>query len=162
MRVAAALSAIFFSLLFVGCNRQKPSTGIFVTLLRRGPNPFPRMTDADGLYIMSVLPGRRVRIRHEEIPFDDLGKRIEEVFQARTERMLLVSVEDQVEYRDVIEALDRASSQAPLRYGLMTKHSEPTPAEPSLFMEGKLIYTQYFLSQGHPVPLSKRRRGRTP
>ena len=162
MRFAAALAAILFSPLFTGCTRQKPSSGIVVTLVSRGPNPYLRTTDMDGLYLMTVLPGRSVRIRHEQIPFDDLGKRIEEVFRTRAERLLLVRVEGQVAFGDVIEALDRASSQVRLRYGLMTEHSEPTPAEPSLFMEGRFIYTQYFLSEGHPIPLSKRRMGRTP
>jgi len=54
--------------------------------------------------------------------------------------------------------VDRASSQVRLRYSLMTAHSEPTPAEPSLFMEGKFIYTQYFLSEGDPIPLKSAER----
>lgn len=149
MRRAAALSAIAFSLLLVGCSRQRPSTGIFVNLLSRGPDPFPRTTDADGLYVMTVLPQRRVRIRREEIVFEDLGKRIEELFRTREERLLLVRVEGQVEYGDVIAALDRVSSRVRLRYGLMTGHSQPTPAEPSLFMAGKFIYTQYFVPERH-------------
>ena len=72
----------------------------------------------------------------------------------------MVRVEGQVEYRHVIEALDRASSYVRLRYGLMTDRSEPTPAEPSLFMEGQFIYTQYFLSGGRPIPLSRPRKAR--
>src|SRR3954469_16897181 len=135
MRLVAALVVILCSPLFTGCNRQKPSTGVFVALLSRGPNPYPRITDMDGLYVMTVLPGRSVRIRHEQIPFEDLGKRIEEVFRTRAGRLLLVRVEGQVGFGDVIEALDRASSQVRLRYGLMTERSEPSPAEPSLFME---------------------------
>ncbi len=162
MRLAAPLAVILFATLLTGCTQQRPSTGIFVTLLSRGPNPYPRATDMDGLYLMTVLPGQCVRIRHEQIPFDDLGKRIEEVFRTRADRLLLVRVEGQVAFKDVIEALDRASSQVRLRYGLMTEHSEPTPAEPSLFMEGKFIYTQYFLSEGHPIPLVKRRTVPTP
>jgi hypothetical protein len=88
------------------------------------------MTDADGLYIMTILSKGNVRIRHEEIRFEDLGKRIEEVFRTRAERLLLVRVEGQVEFGDVVEALDRASSRVQLRFGLMTERTTPTPAEP--------------------------------
>lgn len=119
-----------------------------MTLLRRGPEPFPGATDGDGLYVMTILPKRCVRIRHEEIRFEGLGNRIEEVFRTRVERLLLVRVEGQVEFREVIEALDRASSRVRLRYGLITEGTAPTPAEPSLFMGGQLTYTQYFLPQG--------------
>jgi hypothetical protein len=115
--------------------------------------------DRDGLYVMTILPTRVVRIRHEEIRFEDLGARIEEVFRTRVERVLLVSIEAHTQYRDVLEALDRTSSHVQLRYGLMTERSAPTPAEPSLFMDGKLIYTQYFLPT-EPVPLTRRRTAR--
>jgi biopolymer transport protein ExbD len=115
---------------FVGCKAAKPSTGITVTLLHRGPDPHPGIIDADGLYLMTILPDRKVQIRHEQISFDALGQRVEEVFRTRAERLLLVRVEGQVEYQDVIDALDSASSRLHLRYGLMTDRSEPTPAEP--------------------------------
>lgn len=153
MRLASTLAVLCFSILSAGCKAQRPPVGISVTLLRRGPDPFPHMTDLDGLYIMTVLPGRKVRVRGEQITFDDLGKRIEEVFRTRAERLILVRVEGQVEYRDVIEALDRTSSRVRLHYGLMTKSSEPTPAEPSLFMGGKFIYRQYlFPDEATPAP----------
>lgn len=95
MRYAAALTVIGFSLLLLGCRaqRQRPSTAVFVTLVRRGPDPFPGMTDADGLYVMTILAGYKVRIRHEEIRFENLGRRLEEAFRTRAERLLLVKVE---------------------------------------------------------------------
>ena len=155
-RIGLAISVIGSSMLFLGCGDQRASTGIYVALVSRGPNPFPGMTDGDGLYIMTVLPDRRVRIRHEEIRFDDLGYRIEEVFRTRVERLLLVRVEGPVEFRALVEALDLASSRAGLRYGLITERTEPTPAEPSLFMGGHAIYTRYFVP-GEPVPLLNRR-----
>jgi len=131
-----------------------------VTLLRRGPDPFPGKTDGDGLYVMTIMSKCSVRIRHEEIPLENLGNRIEEIFRTRVERLLLVRVEGQVEFRDLIEALDRASSRVRLRYGLITERSEPTPDEPSLFMDGQCIYTQYFLPRV-PIPLSKHSAGQS-
>ena len=160
MRHATALTLFLSSLLFLGCSPRKPSAGIYVTLLRRGPNPFPHTTDGDGLYVMTIQAKRVARIRHEEIRFEDLGERIEEVFRTRVERLLLVRVDGQVEFRDVIDALDRASSRVQLQYGLITESSAPTSAEPSLFMDGNLIYTQYFLPT-EPIPLSKRVPGRS-
>ncbi len=140
------------ALLFVGCTPQRPSARIYVTLPRRGPDPFPGMTDGDGLYTMAIQAKGVVRIRHEYIRVENLGNRLEEIFRTRTERLLLVKVEGQVEFGDVIEVLDRASSRVQLQYGLLTELSTPTPAEPSLFMHGEPIYTQYFLPL-EPAPL---------
>ena len=144
MRHATAITITVFSLLFLGYTPQKPSAGIYVTLLRRGPDPFPGITDRDGLYIMTIQAKGVVRIRHEYISVENLGNRLAEIFRTRTERLLLVKVEGQVKFGDVIEVLDRASSRVQLQYGLITEGSTPTPAEPSLFMYGKSIYTQYF------------------
>jgi hypothetical protein len=142
-----------FSLLFLGCTLQKPLAGIYVTLLRRGPDPFPEVTDRDGLYIMTIQAKGVVRVRHEYIRVENLGNRLAEIFRTRTERLLLVKVvEGQVEFGDVIEVLDRASSRVQLQYGLITEGSTPTPAEPSLFMYGKSIYTQYVFPP-EPTPL---------
>lgn len=123
-----------------------------MTLLRRGPDPFPGMTDGDGLYIMTIQSKGVVRIRHEQIRVESLGNRLEEIFRTRAERLLLVKVEGQVKFGDVIEVLDRASSRVQLQYGLITESSTPTPAEPSLFMHSKVIYTQYFVPP-EPTPL---------
>jgi biopolymer transport protein ExbD len=89
-----------------------------------------------------------VRIRNESIHVESLGRRLEEVFRTRVERLLLVKVDGQVKFADMIDVLDRASSRVTLQYGLITERSTPTPSEPSLFMHDKLIYTQYFLSPG--------------
>jgi biopolymer transport protein ExbD len=156
MRHATGVTLAVSSLLFLGCTPQKPSAGISVALLRRGPNPFPGSTDGDGLYIMTIESKRVARVRGEHIRFENLGNRLEEVFRTRSERLLLVRVEGQVEFGDVIEVLDRASSGVQLQYGLMTERSTPTPAEPCLFMGGELIFTQYFLPP-EPMPLSRRR-----
>ena len=98
---------------------------------------------------MTIRSKGVVRIRNENIHVENLGRRLEEVFRTRAERLLLVKVEGQVKFGDVIEVLDRASSRVQLQYGLITELSTPTPAEPSLFMRGESIYTQYFLP---PVP----------
>jgi hypothetical protein len=132
----------------MGCTPQKPVAGIYVALLRRGPDPFPQENDLDGAYVMMIQSKEVVRIRNENILVENLGRRLEEVFRTRAERLLLVKVEGQIEFADVIDVLDRASSRVKLQYGLMTERSTPTPAEPSLFMDGKFIYTQYFPLSG--------------
>jgi hypothetical protein len=114
------------------------------------------MTDGDGLYIMRIHSKDLVHVRNEGIRVEDLGRRLAELFQTRAERLLLVKVEGQVDLGAVIQVLDRASSQVRLQYGLITETTTPTPAEPSLFMSGKLIYTQeIFMPQDalpvHPV-----------
>lgn len=103
---------------------------------------------------MTIQSKSVVRIRREYIHVENLGSRLEEVFQTRAERLLGVKVEGQVRLGDVIEVLDRASSRVQLQYGLITERSTPTPAEPCLFMHGELIYTQYFLRPSPTPPHS--------
>jgi biopolymer transport protein ExbD len=138
--------------MLTGCTPRKQAAGIYVNLVRRGPDPFPQATDQDGLYIMRIQSKDVVRIRQESIRVDNLGRRLEEAFRTRAEKLLLVKVEGQIEFADLIDVLDRASSQIKLQYGLITERTTPTPTEPSLFMHGEHVYTQYFLSQ-NPLPL---------
>jgi hypothetical protein len=59
-----------------------------------------------------------------------------------------MKVEGQVKFADVIEVLERACTRVQLQYGLITERSIPTPAEPSLFLHGELIYTrEIFMKQ---------------
>jgi hypothetical protein len=102
---------------------------------------------------MTIQSKGVVRIRNENVRVENLGRRLEEVFRTRVERLLLVKVEGQVKFADVVDVLDRASARVKLQYGLMTERSTPKPAEPSLFMRGESIYTHYFLSPG-PTPLN--------
>jgi hypothetical protein len=147
--------AVVCSSLFSAC-KPKPSRGICASLLRRGPDPFPGITDSDGARLMTIESKRVVRVQNEYIRFEDLGNRLEEIFRTRAERLLLVKVEGQLEFGDVVEVLDRAASRVQLEFGLMTGRSTPTPAEPSLFMNGKYIYTQYFFVPPRPIALHKR------
>jgi biopolymer transport protein ExbD len=153
---ATLIAITVSSLLAVACTSRKLSTGINVTLLRRGPDPF-HYTDADGLYIIAIQSKDVVRIRNEYVRIENLGTRLEEVFRTRVERLIFVKVEGQVQFADVIRVLDRASSRVQLQYGLITERSTPTPAEPSLFMHGEFIYTQYFMPL-RPMPLVRRSR----
>src|SRR5579884_4044953 len=125
-----------------GCARRKQATGIYVSLLRRGADPSPYLTDQDHLYIMRIESRDVVRIWHETIRIENLGRRLEEVFRTRAERLLLLRVEGQIEFADLIDVLDRASSRIKLQYGLMTRRSAPTPTEPALFMNGQHVYTE--------------------
>lgn len=148
LRCATAIAMTVFSLLLSGCGKPRttdPGSSIIVTLPRRGPDPLPSMTDGDGLLLMSIQSKNVVRIRHESIRIENLGHRLQDVFQTRTERLLLVKVEGSVTFGDVMEVLDRASSRVRLKYGLITGRSSPTLSEPSLFMQGELVYTQYFI-----------------
>jgi biopolymer transport protein ExbD len=139
-------------LMLTGCTPRKQAAGIYLSLLRRGPEAFPQATDQDGSYIMRIQSRDVVRIRQETIRVENLGRRLEEVFRTRAEKLLLVQVEGQIEFADLIDVLDRGSSQIKLQYGLITDRTAPTPTEPSLFMHGKHVYTQYFLT-ANPLPL---------
>ena len=133
--------------MFASCTTHGHATGIYVSLLNRRSDPLPEATDQDGLDIMRIQSRDVVRIRQETIRVEDLGRRLEEVFRTRAEKLLLVKVEGQIEFADLIDVLDHASSKTKLQYGLITAHTTPTPAEPSLFLHGQHVYTQYFLTQ---------------
>jgi hypothetical protein len=151
--VTASLLIVSFCL--CACTPKEPSLGVYVSTLRRGPNPFPDRTDGDALYVITIQAQRVVRVRNEEVQFEHLGDRIEEIFRTRAERLLLVRVEGQVDFRDVIDALKQAPSRVQLQYGIITERSAPTVDEPSLFLNDNLIYTQYFLPT-KPVPILPR------
>ena len=152
MRLTTPVAVVVISMVFSGCTLQKPSTGIYVALLNRRPNPAPWMTDGDGLRTMTIEPKRVVRVQTESVRFEDLGVHLQKVFGTRSERLLLVRVTGPVEFGDVIAVLDRASSRVALRYCLLTEGSMPTPTEPSLFLGDQLLYTQYFFPL-EPLPL---------
>jgi len=109
----------------------------------------------DGLYLMTIESTRMFRLRSEDIRFEDLASRLQTIFRTRSERLLLVKVDGDVEVGDVIEILD-TRSRVPLQFGLMTKNSTPTAAEPSLFMNRQFIYTQYFFAPLREIPLKPR------
>jgi hypothetical protein len=92
MRDITALATIVLSLLCVGCKTPELAVGIYVKLLKCGPDPFPGVGDRDGLYVMTVMSDRSVRLWDEKISFENLGRRMEEVFRTRSERLLLVRV----------------------------------------------------------------------
>ena len=121
-----------------------PSHGFVVNLLRRGPNPDVGVTDGDGLYTLVIQPNQMARIRYEQIPLEQLGRRLQMVFRMRSEHLLLVAVEGQVTFGEVMSFLDVASSVEHFDFALLTPNSAPTRQQPSLFMKGEAIYTQYF------------------
>jgi biopolymer transport protein ExbD len=132
------------------------SRGVYVNMLSRGPDPNPGLTDMDGLYLMTIESKHMVRLRSENIRFEDLASRLQSIFRTRSERLLLVKVDGDIEVGDVIEILDTARSRVPLKFGLLTKNSTPTAAEPSLFMNRQFIYTQYFFAPLRKIPLKPR------
>jgi biopolymer transport protein ExbD len=142
----------------------KVATGLRLNLLSRGPDPRPDENHGDNLYIMTILSNRKARIRHEEIQLENLGDRLRTVFSTRSEKLLLISVEGQVTVGEFVAFLDAARSVEGLNFALMTRNSVPLRQQPSLFMRGESIYTQYFFSDKHieirmlPGPRQKTRR----
>ncbi len=130
----------------------KPTNGLPLTLVRRGPDPDPRATDQDGLYHLIILTNRKARIRSEEIELNGLGTRLQTVFRTRSERLLLVSVKGQVTFGEVLSFFDAARSVDSLDIVLITPASAPLKEQPSLFIKDKHIYTQYFLND-KPYPV---------
>ena len=158
MRRTSVVTLAVYLLDLVSCAPRPVPTGIVLELLRRGPDPFPDKTDADGLFTMTIQSKEVVRIRGESVRMENLGRLLEELFRTREERLVLLKVDGQVPVGDMIEVMDQASSLVQLSYLLMTGRSTPTPAEPSLFLHGKPIHTQYFVP-AVPEPVLHRRSG---
>jgi hypothetical protein len=134
------------------------SHGIHLNLVTRGPDPQPYATDGDGLYTLVIQSNKIARIRHEEIPLANLGSRLRTVFSTRSERLLMIAVEGQVTFGEVLSFLDAARSVENMDFVLLTPNSVPVRQEPSLFMKGEAIYTQYsFPFVSSPIAIKRAR-----
>lgn len=60
----------------------------------------------------------------ESITEDSLGKRLEEVFKTRAERVVFVKGDPDLEFRDVAKAIDIAKGAGIDKVGLMTPKIE--------------------------------------
>jgi len=96
---------------------------------------------------MVIESNRMARIRHEQIPIENLGSRLRTIFSYRSEKLLLVTVEGSLAMGEFVRFLDAARAVEHLQFALLTPKSFPIKQQPTLFMKGQAIYTQYFFQE---------------
>jgi len=88
---------------------------------KNAPPPPP---DMDRTVVIIIDKDKRMKLNTEDITEAQLGKRLEEVFKTRNERVVFVKADPDLEFQVVARAIDIAKGAAIDKVGLMTKGVE--------------------------------------
>jgi biopolymer transport protein TolR len=88
---------------------------------KNSPPPPP---DQDRTVVIIIDKDRRMKLNTEDIVESQLGKRLEDVFKTRAERVVFVKGDPDLEFQYVARAIDIAKGAAIDKVGLMTKGVE--------------------------------------
>jgi biopolymer transport protein ExbD len=98
-------------------------------LVPQPPPPNQKPVDTDRTVVVQVLQtpsGKpRLKINQDDVSWDELGKRLEDIFKTRAERVMFVKGDDDVEFQNVAQVIDIArGTQVVDRVGLVTAKIE--------------------------------------
>lgn len=98
-------------------------------LVPQPPPPNQKPVDTDRTVVVQVVEvpsGKpKVKINQDETSWDQLGKRLEDIFKTRAERVLFVKGDDDIEFQYVAQVIDIAKgTQVVDRVGLVTAKIE--------------------------------------
>lgn len=99
-------------------------------LVPQPPPPNQKPVDTDRTVVVSVLQppngGKpKLKINQDDVSWDELGKRLEDIFKTRAERVMFVKGDDDVEFQYVAQVIDLAKgTQFVDRVGLVTAKIE--------------------------------------
>jgi biopolymer transport protein ExbD len=106
--IAALLAATFFILtVHPGASRHR-SVGLQVKIAL----PVPCRPDLIPGEIVRVLRPGLVRLNSEELTLEELDRRLETTFRSRVQRVVFVSGDGALSFRDVVAVIDIASKHA--------------------------------------------------
>ncbi len=88
---------------------------------KNSPPPPP---DQDRTVVILIDKNKKMMLNTEDITEATLGKRLEEVFKTRAERVVFVKGDPDLEFQYVARAIDIAKGAAIDKVGLMTKGVE--------------------------------------
>jgi biopolymer transport protein ExbD len=88
---------------------------------KNSPPPPP---DQDRTVVILIDKDRKMKLNTEDITEAQLGKRLEDVFKTRAERVVFVKGDPDLEFQYVARAIDIAKGAAIDKVGLMTKGVE--------------------------------------
>jgi biopolymer transport protein TolR len=88
------------------------------------PNTPPPPPDQDRTVVVIIEKDKTMKINQEGILFENLGKRLEDIFKSRAERVCFVKADPDLEYQEVAKVIDVAKGVGIDQVGLMTKKVE--------------------------------------
>ena len=88
------------------------------------PNQPPPPPDQDRTVVIQIAKDGAMKINQEEITEANLGKRLEEVFKTRAERVVFIKGDPDLDFEAVAKAIDIAKGAAIDKIGLMTPKIE--------------------------------------
>ena len=74
--------------------------------------------------VVQLTRGGGVKINQEDSTWDDLGKRLEEIFKTRAEKVAFVKGDDEVLFAEVARAIDIMKASGVEKVGLITAKVE--------------------------------------
>ena len=78
----------------------------------------------DRTVVVTIEKDKSMKINSESILFENLAKRLEDIFKTRAERVCFVKGDPDLEYQDVAKVIDVAKGVGIDQVGLMTKKVE--------------------------------------
>ncbi len=88
------------------------------------PNTPPPPPDQDRTVVVIIEGDKKLKINQEDVLFENLGKRLEDIFKTRAERVCFVKADPELEYQEVAKVIDVAKGVGIDQVGLMTKKVE--------------------------------------
>ncbi|HSA92607.1 MAG TPA: biopolymer transporter ExbD [Terriglobales bacterium] len=91
------------------------------------PNQQPQPPTVDRTIVVQLIkgPGRpTLKINQDEVTWETLKTRLEDVYKTRAERVMFVKADDDVEFAEVAQVIDIAHSAQVDKVGLITARIE--------------------------------------
>ncbi len=84
----------------------------------------PPPPENDRTVVVIIEKDKTMKINQESILFENLSKRLEDIFKTRAERVVFVKGDPDLEYQEVAKVIDVAKGVGIDQVGLMTKKVE--------------------------------------
>ncbi len=88
------------------------------------PNAPPPDPNNDRTVVIIIEKDRSIKLNTESVTMETLGKRLEDVFKTRAERVVFVKGDPDIEFQNVAKCIDIAKGAGIDKIGLMTPKIE--------------------------------------
>ncbi len=85
------------------------------------PNAKPDPLVISRTVVVSIDRGRNIKINQDQVPIQELGTRLDDIFKNRNERIIFVRGDDQLEFNTVAQVIDIAKGVGIDKIGLVTE-----------------------------------------
>lgn len=93
-------------------------------LVPQPPPPNTPPPETDRTVVIIIEKDKSMKLNMESVTEENLGKRLEDVFKTRAERVVFVKGDPDLDFRDVAKAIDIAKGAGIDKVGLMTAKVE--------------------------------------